>query len=111
MYEAPHTQRFPSVCGKRSTSYLGGIRTHDLLLTSTDILISRPPSLPMTIGRLESWVPRYVYIYEICASAYKQLNKFIALTLTYVCILLISRAINIVVFLDQQQINPPQTDV
>ena len=35
---ALHTQRFPSVCEKNFTGNLGGIRTHDLLLTSADVL-------------------------------------------------------------------------
>ena len=40
------TQCFPSVCEKNFTGDSGGIRTHDLLLTSADVLTSRPPSLP-----------------------------------------------------------------
>ena len=43
---ALHTQCFPSVCGKNLTGDSGGIRTHDLLLNSADVLTSRPPSLP-----------------------------------------------------------------
>ena len=31
---------------KNFTGNSGGIRTHDLLLTSADVLTSRPPSLP-----------------------------------------------------------------
>ena len=42
---ALHTQCFPSVCGKNLTGDSGGIRTHDLLLTSADVPTSRPPSL------------------------------------------------------------------
>ena len=42
---ALYTQCFPSVCGKNFTGDSGGNRTHDLLLTSADILTSRPPSL------------------------------------------------------------------
>ena len=38
---ALYTQCFPSVCGKNSTGDSGGIRTHDLLLTSADVLASR----------------------------------------------------------------------
>ena len=41
-----YTQCFPSVCGKNFTGDSGGIRTQDLLLTSADVLTSRPPSLP-----------------------------------------------------------------
>ena len=40
---ALHTQ---CVCEKHFTGNSGGIRTHDLLLTSADVLTSRPPSLP-----------------------------------------------------------------
>ena len=43
---ALYTRCFPSVCGKDFTGDSGGIRTHDLLLTSADVLTSRPPSLP-----------------------------------------------------------------
>ena len=43
---ALYTQCFPSVCGKNFTGDSGGIRTHDLLLTSADVLTSQPPSLP-----------------------------------------------------------------
>ena len=43
---ALYTQCFPSVCVKNFTGDSGGIRTHDLLLTSADVLTSRPPSLP-----------------------------------------------------------------
>ena len=44
---ALYTQCFPSVCGKTNfTVDLGGIQTHDLLLTIADVLTSRPPSLP-----------------------------------------------------------------
>ena len=43
---ALHTQCFPSVCEKTFTGDSGGIQTHDLLLTSADVLTSRPPSLP-----------------------------------------------------------------
>ena len=46
---ALYTQYFPSVCGKNFTGDSGGIQTHDLLLTSADVLTYRPPSLPMTI--------------------------------------------------------------
>ncbi len=35
----------------------GGIRTHDLLLTSADVLTSRPPSLPD-----DDWPARMLYI-------------------------------------------------
>ena len=35
-----------SVCGNNFTGDSGGIRTHDLLLTSADVLPSWPPSLP-----------------------------------------------------------------
>ena len=43
---ALYTRCFPSVCGKNFTGDSGGIRTHDLLLTSADVLTSQPPSLP-----------------------------------------------------------------
>ena len=44
---ALHTQCFPSVCEKKNfTGDSGAIWTHDLLLTSADVLTSRPPSLP-----------------------------------------------------------------
>ena len=43
---ALYTQCFPSVCGENFTGDSGGIGTHDLLLTSADVLTSRPPSLP-----------------------------------------------------------------
>ena len=43
---ALYTQCFPSVCGKNFTGNSGGIRTHDLLLTSGGVLTSQPPSLP-----------------------------------------------------------------
>ena len=45
VYIALYVQCFLSVCEKNSGDS-GGIRTHDLLLTSADILTSRPPSLP-----------------------------------------------------------------
>ena len=45
---ALYTQCFPSVCGKNFTGDSGGIRTHDLLLTSADVLASRPPSTEYT---------------------------------------------------------------
>ena len=41
-----YTRCFPSVCGINITGDSGGIWTHDLLLTSADVLTSRPPSLP-----------------------------------------------------------------
>ena len=44
---ALYTQCFPSVCGKNFTGDLGGIQTHDLMLTNADVLTSRPPSLPI----------------------------------------------------------------
>ena len=40
-------------CEKIFTGDSGGIRTHDLLLTSADVLTTRPPSLPMASGRFE----------------------------------------------------------
>ena len=40
---------------KKSTCDSGGIRTHDLMLMSVDVLTSRLLSLTMTIGRLESY--------------------------------------------------------
>ena len=43
---ALYVQCFPSICEKTSQGDSGGIRTHDLLLTSADVLTSRPPSLP-----------------------------------------------------------------
>ena len=43
---ALYTRCFPSVCGINFTGDSGKIRTHDLLLTSADVLTSRPPSLP-----------------------------------------------------------------
>ena len=46
VFTALYTQCFPSVCGKNFTGDSGGIRTHDLLPTSADVLTSRPPSLP-----------------------------------------------------------------
>ena len=39
---ALYTQCFPSVCEKNLTGDLGGIRTHNLLLNSADVLTSRP---------------------------------------------------------------------
>ena len=50
MCTALHTQCFPSVCGINFTGDWGGIRTHDLRLTSADVLTSRPPSLPDAAG-------------------------------------------------------------
>ena len=44
---ALYTRCFPSVCGKKFTGDSGAIRTHDLLLTSADVLTARPPSLPV----------------------------------------------------------------
>ena len=42
---ALYTRCFPSVCGKKNfTGDSGGIRTHDLLLTSAAVLTSQPPS-------------------------------------------------------------------
>ena len=41
---------------KNFTSDSGGIRTHDLLLTSADVLTSRPPSLPD-----DNWPARIPY--------------------------------------------------
>ena len=51
---ALYTQCFPSVCRKNFTDDSGGIRTHDLLLTSADVPLDHR-ACPMTIGRLESW--------------------------------------------------------
>ena len=46
MYEALHSQCFPSVCENNSTGKSGGNRTHDLLFTFADVLTSWPSSLP-----------------------------------------------------------------
>ena len=53
---ALYTQCFPSVCGKNFTDDSGGIRTHDLLLTSANVLTSRPPSLPN-----DDWLARILF--------------------------------------------------
>ena len=46
---------------RNSTGHLGGIRTHDLLLTSADVFTSRPPSLPD-----ENWPARILYSSGFC---------------------------------------------
>ena len=77
-----HVYSFPSVCGKKNfPGDSGGIRTHDLLLISADVLTSRPPSLPN-----DDWLARIldnngfrdVYRYSaifVCPSVARELNK------------------------------------
>ena len=54
---ALYTRCFPSVCEKNFTGDSGRIRTHDLLLTSADVLTSQPPSL-----HDDDWPARIPYI-------------------------------------------------
>ena len=68
---ALYTQRFPRVCGKNFTGDSGGIRTHDLLLTSADVLTSRPPSLPRSLGV----IPGCRAVYGFMTSYWRPPNK------------------------------------
>ena len=49
VYLALYIGCFPSVCGKNFTGDSGRIQTHDLLLTSADVLTSRPPDRNISI--------------------------------------------------------------
>ena len=43
----------PDACEKNASCYSGGTRTHDLLLSSADVLTTRPPNLPVATGWFE----------------------------------------------------------
>ena len=63
MYEALHTQCFPSTCkNKLHRGDSGGIQTHDLLLTSTDVLTSWPPSLPSYMRHCKVKIKSIIYV-------------------------------------------------
>ena len=49
---------------KNASCYLGGTRTHDLLLSSADVLTTRPPNLPVATGwfeYIEQWVLQTIF--------------------------------------------------
>ena len=82
-----HTQCFASVCEKNSQAAWGGIWTHNLLLTSADVLTSRPPSLPE-----DDWQARILHssgfrdIYKLMKFLSRVLNNWFNLPYTNVCI-------------------------
>ena len=54
----------PNACEKNASWYLDGTRTHDLLLSSADVLTTRPPNLPVATGwfeYIEQWVLRTIF--------------------------------------------------
>ena len=54
----------PDACEKNASCYSGGTQTHDLLLSSADVLTTRPSNLPVAIGwfeYIEQWVLQTIF--------------------------------------------------
>ena len=54
----------PMLVKKNASCYSGGTRTHDLLLSSADVLTTRPPHLAVATGwfeYIEQWVLRTIF--------------------------------------------------
>ena len=85
--KALYTQCFPSGCGKNFTGDSGGIQTHNLLLTSADVLTFRPPSLPD-----DNWPARILYssgfrdIYRLKKLLRRVINNWFNFALTPMCV-------------------------
>ena len=64
VYHTENSVCSPYACEKNASCYSGGTRTHNLLLSSADVLTTRPPNLPVATGwfeYVEQWVLRTIF--------------------------------------------------